>query len=57
MEGKECGYPVFLLNVARRLKTTPLFFEKLEQAGFVIHHLRDKGSNVAITHKQYHART
>jgi predicted nicotinamide N-methyase len=31
LEGTTYQYPVFLLNIARRLKSTPLFFKKMEQ--------------------------
>jgi hypothetical protein len=55
VEGTRYGYPVFLLNVARRLKSTPDFFAKMERAGFEIHHLRDVGSNVAITHSHFNS--
>jgi len=55
VEGTRYGYPVFLLNVARRLKSTPDFFAKMERAGFEIHHLRDVGSNVAITHSRFNS--
>ncbi|ELR22826.1 uncharacterized protein ACA1_396110 [Acanthamoeba castellanii str. Neff] len=55
VEGTRYGYPVFLLNVARRLKSTPDFFAKMERAGFEIHHLRDVGSNVAITHTRFNS--
>jgi hypothetical protein len=55
IEGVEYRFPVFLLNVARRLKSTPDFFDKMERAGFEIHHLRDAGANVAITHTLFNA--
>jgi hypothetical protein len=37
--GVRYRYPFFLLNVGRRLKTAPVFFEMLGKAGFVAHPL------------------
>ncbi len=50
LAGMTFEYPFFLLNVARRLQTTELFYEMLKEAGFKVQQLpRTFHYNVIIT--------
>jgi len=46
LDGEQYHYPFFLLNVARRLDTTPTFYKLATEAGLVI---KKKGKMVIIT--------